>query len=353
MIVQGPAQANQGFQILSPSRAPAPETGFRVLGGAPPPVLTVRPPPPQTRQALPERNDAVAAPSTEPDSSAAPVAVTLPAPAASAPTVRIVAPRVSPEPRRSRTAAPASEPPVAPVIREAALRPPSAPSKASDTGADGSLPAPEARIAPPLPPAVDPDWVERIIRDAAGPALPELDVASLDLTALSERPPRTALPPALAGLNMAMLRDADLSVAEGRKQARQGLRQFLVKANKPPEGARHFAVKILLRHEGYEERIWVGDLEGPLGRKLTPRDRLHGYLLNLPEVMTQFNFGDRVAFAEADIEDWIYIRPEGGFAGNFTGCAVVAAEGEEALVRFVEEHRIDCGWLRAIQPVAN
>jgi hypothetical protein len=31
----------------------------------------------------------------------------------------------------------------------------------------------------------------------------------------------------------------------------------------------------------------------------------------------------------------------------------VAAEGEEALGRFVEEHGIDCGWLRAIQPVAN
>jgi uncharacterized protein YegJ (DUF2314 family) len=348
MIVQGPAQANQGFQILSPSRAPAAETGFRVLGGAPPPVLTVRQPSPRARQAFPERNDAVATPPAESDSSAAPVAVTLPAP-----TVRIVAPRPSPEVSRARAATPASEQPPAPVIREAALRPPSAPSKASDAGADGSLPAPEARIAPPLPPTVDPDWVERIIRDAAGPALPELDVASLDLTWLAERPPRAVLPPGLAGLNMAMLRDADLSVAEGRKQARQGLRQFLVKANKPPEGARHFAVKILLRHEGYEERIWVGDLEGPLGRKLTPRDRLHGHLLNLPEVMTQFNFGDRVTFAEADIEDWIYVRPEGGFAGNFTGCAVVAAEGEEALVRFVEEHKLDCSWLRAIQPVAN
>jgi uncharacterized protein YegJ (DUF2314 family) len=240
-----------------------------------------------------------------------------------------------------------------PRIREAALNPALGSPKGFSIISKAPIEPPQIKIPPPPLSDINPEWVERIIRDAAGPALPELDVASFELGGALEVPRRPKLPEALEGLNMAMLRDTEISLEEGRQQARNSLRQFLAKAQRPPAGTHSHALKIMLRHEGRQERVWVGDLEGPLARKPKPNEKLYGHLLNLPEVIRELNFGDRVAFIHDDIEDWTYIDTQGRFAGNFTGCALIATKGEEGFVRFVQEHRLDCRWLSIIQPVAN
>jgi uncharacterized protein YegJ (DUF2314 family) len=242
----------------------------------------------------------------------------------------------------------AAEPP----IRQAALDPAALAPKTgkAEPGMRGE--PPQVKVPPP-PVDINPEWVERIIREAAGAALPELDVASFTLGGEQLRPPPARIPEALFGLTMPLLRDTEISLPEGRQQARNSLRKFLEKAQRPPPGTHSYAVKIMLRHEGRQERLWVGDLEGPLQRKPKRNEKLFGHLLNLPEVIRELNFGDRVAFEKDDIEDWTYIDKDGRYAGNFTGCALVAARGDEGFVSFIERHRLDCRWLSIIQPVAN
>jgi len=316
---EGPALANQGFQVLSPAPVAAGTAGFRVLAGAPPPVPAARP--------------QVAAP---PVAAPAP-----PLPAARRPAAEVTAAKAPPLTNPIADA----EPPV----RQAALNPAALAPKA-ETGVRGE--PPQVKVPPP-PVDISPEWVERIIREAAGPALPELDVASFNLGGALFRPHAARIPEALSGLTMPLLRDTEISLPEGRQQARNSLRKFLGKAKQPPPGTHSYAVKIMLRHEGRQERLWVGDLEIPPQRKPKPNPKLHGHLLNLPEVIRELNFGDRVAFEQDDIEDWTYIDQDGRYAGNFTGCALVAAKGDEAFVSFIERHRLDCRWLSIIQPVAN
>jgi uncharacterized protein YegJ (DUF2314 family) len=356
-----PALASQGFQTLTPTRAstvvpsqaqPA-VSGFKVLGGAPPPA------PARTR--FPERRETVA-PAGKPASPqprmAEPSIASPPMPpqpeAVKRDPVRpvsgsvAVAPvqRISPVMVQNPPRQPAPAAPVATPIREAALNP-------TVFSGSGGLPKPDVKnpqISVPLPSALDPAWAERTINEASRTAaLPVLDTASFGADTFLDPPGLSEARQVIEGLNMEALRDLDNNLNEGRRLARQSLQAFLARMQKPPSGSRHYAVKIILRHEGYEERIWVGDIEGPVWRKLGPRDKLAGNLLNLPEIIDRFNFGDRVTFTGADIEDWTYVTEGGRFVGNFTGCAAVATEGEEALLKLVREHGLDCSWLKTVQ----
>ncbi|MCA3565147.1 MAG: DUF2314 domain-containing protein [Methylocystis sp.] len=347
LCAEGPALANQGFQVLSPAPVAAGTAGFRVLAGAPPPVPAARP----QVAAPPVAAPAPPLPAVQPIFESPPVAMSQPRPESPRTTAQ---PRAARRPAVEVTAAkaPPLTNPVAdaePPVRQAALNPAALAPKA-ETGVRGE--PPQVKVPPP-PADISPEWVERIIREAAGPALPELDVASFNLGGALFRPHTARISEALSGLTMPLLRDTEISLPEGRQQARNSLRKFLGKAKQPPPGTHSYAVKIMLRHEGRQERLWVGDLEIPPQRKPKPNPKLHGHLLNLPEVIRELNFGDRVAFEQDDIEDWTYIDQDGRYAGNFTGCALVAAKGDEAFVSFIERHRLDCRWLSIIQPVAN
>jgi uncharacterized protein YegJ (DUF2314 family) len=144
--------------------------------------------------------------------------------------------------------------------------------------------------------------------------------------------------------NVRLVRTGNPLVEAARSRARDSLDRFIGTASNPPAGAKSFMLKIALRQSGQVENIWVGSLAAaPAQPGGVPR--LSGQLANTPQFVKGLRLGQRVAFTLADVTDWMYVGGDGKMVGNFTACALAAAEGPAALESIVREHRLDCGWL--------
>ncbi len=80
-----------------------------------------------------------------------------------------------------------------------------------------------------------------------------------------------------------------------------------------------FSVKAPLTHDGHTEFIWIAvtALEG---------DRIYGTLGNDPANLGSLRFGSKVAVPVSDINDWLYLDPQGKMAGGFTVSVVQSAQ---------------------------
>ncbi|MET0528775.1 MAG: DUF2314 domain-containing protein [Microvirga sp.] len=126
----------------------------------------------------------------------------------------------------------------------------------------------------------------------------------------------------------------DPSMLAAREKGRATLDHFLsVNENRPPN-SRAYSVKIPVEDGGKVEWFWISNF----GRD---GDRFWGHIDNTPRVVANVRQGQRIDFQRADIADWTYVR-DGRIKGNFTACAMMAKESEEARKEFARKFRMDC-----------
>ncbi len=258
---------------------------------------------------------------------------------------------------------------------------PRAPAKPSAERSASVLPVapPPLQAAPPsLPAAVGPEHAEvvRVLPEApapdqaapspaAAPVAPPPDapgpLAALlppDPIITGAVPAQPSLPQAVAptiGENMRIAIAGETLMAEALRRARASLQDFLTLAAAPTDGTSGFAVKVLVGPKEAREALWVSALERRVQRNLLfgTTERWSGRLANAPTESSILRVGDRITFETSEIRDWTYQTARGQPLGNFTACALMAAEGRGKLAELTEKTGLDCGWIALTAKTAS
>jgi uncharacterized protein YegJ (DUF2314 family) len=126
------------------------------------------------------------------------------------------------------------------------------------------------------------------------------------------------------------VRSDDAEMAAARRKARDTLPEFLALWRSPRSSTSKFSVKVAVRDQGKVEYFWIMPFE-------QDNERFSGRLNNSPETVHNVKRGDKIAFAESEIVDWLYLDGD-RMKGNFTACAlfrrVPRQEAEAAIKRF-------------------
>lgn len=130
---------------------------------------------------------------------------------------------------------------------------------------------------------------------------------------------------------------ADQAMAAAMAAAKADLPGFLAVADSPRPGQRGFAVKVGLRDPGGDttEYFWLT----PFAHR---GEDFVGILNNTPRAVRSVQAGQRVAFRQADIVDWMFIDETGTMRGNRTACALLEGEGEASREQFRRAYGLDC-----------
>jgi len=117
----------------------------------------------------------------------------------------------------------------------------------------------------------------------------------------------------------------DPDMAEAFRKARESLPRFLTLAGKPAAGMDGFAVKIAIDEGDGPEFFWVHPF-------IRSGNAFTGKLDNSPQTVGGVSKGQRIAFAMADIVDWMYLD-KGRMRGNFTAQALLKTPEEREAFR--------------------
>jgi len=102
----------------------------------------------------------------------------------------------------------------------------------------------------------------------------------------------------------------DPEMEQARSKARASMAEFWRAHGERRPGTRAFALKVAIPHSQGHEHFWLQDVE----RK---GDGYAGTIGNEPKYATQVKLGQRYAFGDQDISDWMFMR-EGKIVGNET-----------------------------------
>jgi uncharacterized protein YegJ (DUF2314 family) len=126
----------------------------------------------------------------------------------------------------------------------------------------------------------------------------------------------------------------DPTMAAAMRKARASLGDFLALARNPRPGMEGFAVKVAIRQGDDAEYFWIHPFEHDAGR-------FSGQLNNTPRSVRNVKMGDRIAFTEQEIVDWIYL--DGGrMKGNYTACALLKNASPQEREAFKRRFGHDC-----------
>ncbi len=107
-----------------------------------------------------------------------------------------------------------------------------------------------------------------------------------------------------------MVPNNDPEIAAAIAKARSTLPAFWKAVAEPGQGEEGFALKVAIKDGGDTEHFWLIDVE-------REGDKYVGTINNDPQIVGNVTAGDRYAFAEADISDWMFMR-SGKIVGNET-----------------------------------
>lgn len=108
------------------------------------------------------------------------------------------------------------------------------------------------------------------------------------------------------------LRDDDAEMNAAIAKARSTLHIFWREREAPTPGTESFALKVAIPYAANRrEHFWVTDID-------RHGDRISGIISNDPNNATQVKKGERYAFTEDDISDWLIRRNGGKMVGNET-----------------------------------
>ena len=119
-------------------------------------------------------------------------------------------------------------------------------------------------------------------------------------------------------------------------KARATLDDFLKVLTAPPPDTYGFAVKIPIRDGREVEYFWVIDIE-------RDGDRFRGQINNTPRTVRTVRNGEVIAFARADIHDWMYVDDaRRRMMGNFTLCALLTREKPDEAAQMKRRFGLTC-----------
>ncbi|MGL5137200.1 MAG: DUF2314 domain-containing protein, partial [Beijerinckiaceae bacterium] len=121
------------------------------------------------------------------------------------------------------------------------------------------------------------------------------------------------------------------------------LKDFFAAGAAAQAGESNFVVKMPMTSDGLTENIWVGALRNDPEKP----GAFIGRLANEPNMIKGYASGQRIRFTIDEVNDWTYRTAEGAVRGNYTGCAIAAGLGAEAVKQIEAGARLDCSWLRA------
>jgi uncharacterized protein YegJ (DUF2314 family) len=120
------------------------------------------------------------------------------------------------------------------------------------------------------------------------------------------------------------------------KKGQDTLDDFLARAAAPPPNTDSFAVKVAISDGSRKEYFWISPfvLDG---------ESFSGRINNTPRVVSTVAEGEAIRFERSDVVDWTYENTlEKKMYGNFTACALLVREGEQAAAEFKAQYGLDC-----------
>jgi uncharacterized protein YegJ (DUF2314 family) len=126
----------------------------------------------------------------------------------------------------------------------------------------------------------------------------------------------------------------DPTMAAAMRKAQVSLAEFLALARSPRPGTEGFAVKVAIRQGDDAEYFWIHPFEHKDGR-------FSGQLNNTPRSVRKVKMGDKIAFTEQEIVDWIYMD-NGRMQGNYTACALLKNASHQEKEAFRRRFGHDC-----------
>lgn len=117
--------------------------------------------------------------------------------------------------------------------------------------------------------------------------------------------------------NFRRIKEDDFMVAQAKIEAQASLSKLLKWMDENPEG--YCSVKIALpTNDGSLEHIWVESIKAG-----SETERWSGVLANEPRDLKGMKLGSAVTFPQADIEDWMVMKEDGGYEGGYSLPAVM------------------------------
>jgi uncharacterized protein YegJ (DUF2314 family) len=104
--------------------------------------------------------------------------------------------------------------------------------------------------------------------------------------------------------------DNDPEMVAAIAKARASLSQFWDAFDHREPAEKGFALKVKITDKNGTEFFWLSDIERREGTNF-------GTIDNDPDTVRNVKLGERLAFPEADISDWLYLH-DGKMVGNFT-----------------------------------
>lgn len=129
-------------------------------------------------------------------------------------------------------------------------------------------------------------------------------VVTLTMVALKS----TSAPPDLRKATQIPRDSPDMNAA--KEIAKQSLPQFWTKFVNPEPREVKFAVQVTFKTGDATEHIWMNRLE-------REGDLIYGTVASKPETTEGVELGQRIAFEESQISDWVYWK-DNKFYGHFT-----------------------------------
>lgn len=133
---------------------------------------------------------------------------------------------------------------------------------------------------------------------------------------------------------IAIVATEDPLMAAAFRKAQETLPDFLAVVRETRKSVTHMAVKIAVRDGGATEYFWIAPF-APSGTGFS------GKINNTPRLVKTVRDGQTVAFAHADIVDWLYVE-DGRMTGNFSACALLKGRSAEEIESFRRAYGLDC-----------
>ena len=119
-------------------------------------------------------------------------------------------------------------------------------------------------------------------------------------------------------------------------KAKVRLGEFLSLASQPAAGTSGYSLKVAISDGKHIEYFWVGSFANEGGR-------FTGVLNNEPRLVKKYKFGERIAFDQEQIVDWVYTDTNNRrMVGNFTACALLSKEPAEQAAAFQKKYGLQC-----------
>lgn len=141
----------------------------------------------------------------------------------------------------------------------------------------------------------------------------------------------------LAGDNFVSIPVEDPYLVAAKQKARETLSGFLVLARAPRPTMEQLSLKIRIQEGDKNEFIWVHPFE-------QKKEAFSGVVNSMPRFVRSVTRGQRIAFTEAEIADWLYVE-DGRMKGNYTACAIIRREPQEQQEAFKQRHGLNCDFL--------